>query len=210
VFGEGLAKAEAFVRLLEEQGVLRGLIGPREVPKLWERHVLNSAVIGEGIAEGASVIDIGSGAGFPAIPLVIARPDLDVTVIEPMQRRIDWLTEVNEKLELGMTVVRGRAEEKVVRKQVEPADVVTSRAVAPLDRLASWSLPLTRIGGYMLALKGMSVQEEFEEHAKAIARFGGAEYRVEQCGVGVLEVPTTVAIISRVELASERSKKKRR
>lgn len=109
----------------------RGLIGPREVDRLWDRHLLNSAVVGERIPKGATVVDVGSGAGLPGIPLAIARPDLELTLVEPMARRVEWLTEVIEELELDVRVTRGRAEERAVRAEIGTVDVVTARAVAP-------------------------------------------------------------------------------
>lgn len=198
VFGEHVERAEAFVRLLAHHGVERGLIGPREVDRLWERHVLNSAVIGERIPEGARVIDVGSGAGLPGIPLAIGRPDLDIVLLEPMARRVDWLTEIAEALELPVTIERGRAEEKAVRSRIGTADVVTARAVAPLARLATWCLPLVRPAGTLLALKGAGAEAEIERDREAVRKAGGGEPRLARCGVGVLDTPTTVVLIERV------------
>ncbi|WP_167109770.1 16S rRNA (guanine(527)-N(7))-methyltransferase RsmG [Amycolatopsis viridis] len=198
VFGDGLERAVEFAGMLERYGVERGLIGPREVDRLWDRHLLNSAVIGERIDTGAKVIDVGSGGGFPGVPLAIARPDLDVVLIEPMARRADWLNEVIETLDLDVIVERGRAEEKVLRKRIGTADVVTSRAVAPLARLAAWCLPLVREGGMMLAVKGVSAQDEIARDASAVARVGGGAPAVFECGVGVLDTPTTVVRVERV------------
>ncbi|AIJ27161.1 16S rRNA (guanine(527)-N(7))-methyltransferase RsmG [Amycolatopsis methanolica] len=201
VFGDGLDQAVAFAEMLERFGVERGLIGPREVERLWDRHLLNSAVVGERIADGLRVIDVGSGAGFPGVPLAIARPDLDVVLVEPMARRLDWLNEVADTIKLDVTVVRGRAEEKALRERVGTADVVTSRAVAPLARLAGWCLPLVREGGMMLAVKGASARDEVARDAKAVARVGGSAPTVSECGVGVLETPTTVVRVERVRSA---------
>ncbi|OXM74524.1 MULTISPECIES: 16S rRNA (guanine(527)-N(7))-methyltransferase RsmG [Amycolatopsis] len=201
VFGDGLGQAVQFAEMLERYGVQRGLIGPREVERLWDRHLLNSAVIGEHIDSGVRVIDVGSGAGFPGVPLAIARPDLDLVLVEPMARRADWLNEVAESIKLDVTVVRGRAEEKALRERVGAADVVTSRAVAPLARLAGWCLPLVREGGMMLAVKGASARDEVARDAKAVARVGGGAPTVSECGVGVLETPTTVVRVERVRSA---------
>ncbi|WP_104479462.1 16S rRNA (guanine(527)-N(7))-methyltransferase RsmG [Actinokineospora auranticolor] len=210
VFGERLGVAEGFVRLLAEHGVERGLIGPREVERLWDRHVLNSAVVGEAIPEGAVVVDVGSGAGLPGVPLAIARPDLSVTLVEPMARRVAWLDEVVETLALSsVTVVRGRAEEPAVRSRVLGADVVTARAVAPLAKLAGWCLPLVRQGGHLVALKGASAAEEIDRDRAAVARVGGGEPRVEVLGGAVLEVPTTVVLIERVKPATGRERPRR-
>jgi 16S rRNA (guanine527-N7)-methyltransferase len=210
VFGDGLAGAEQFAELLERHGVERGLIGPREVERIWERHLLNSAVIGERIPAGTSVVDVGSGAGLPGVPLALARPDLHITLLEPMARRAEWLTEVTEQLGLEMTVLRGRAEERSIRNEIGPVDVVTARAVAPLARLAGWCLPLLREGGMMLALKGASAREEISRDATAVARVGGGTPTVSECGVGLLETPTTVVIVERIRAQTPVKAKRRR
>lgn len=198
VFGERLNLAEAYASTLSTKGIERGLIGPREVGRIWERHVLNSAVLGEAIPHGARVIDVGSGAGLPGIPLSIARPDLDVILLEPLLRRTRFLDEVSVELGLSVRVVRGRAEDGDIVRSIGGADVVTSRAVAPLGKLAAWSLPLVKVGGSMRALKGASVSEEIERDAQQIARSGGGKASVELVGEGVLEEPTHVVVIPRV------------
>ncbi|NUT49348.1 MAG: 16S rRNA (guanine(527)-N(7))-methyltransferase RsmG [Saccharothrix sp.] len=210
VFGDQYDKAAAFTALLTEHGVERGLIGPREVDRLWERHILNSAVVAEVVPEGARVVDVGSGAGLPGIPLAIARPDLDLTLLEPMARRVAWLTECVEALDLKVTVLRGRAEEGPVRAQLSDSDVVTARAVAPLERLTRWCLPLLRPGGRLVALKGESAAEELERDAEAVRRAGGIRPRVITCGGAVLELPTTVVLVERDEQASRREGARRR
>ncbi|HVW43764.1 MAG TPA: 16S rRNA (guanine(527)-N(7))-methyltransferase RsmG, partial [Amycolatopsis sp.] len=174
MFGDRLDGAVRYAELLREHGVERGLIGPREVDRLWDRHLLNSAVIAECIPRGATVVDVGSGAGLPGIPLALARPDLEIALVEPMARRVEWLDEVVYELALGVTVVRGRAEERAIRRRLGLVDVVTARAVAPLARLAGWCLPLLREGGMMLALKGVSAREEVARDAVAVARSGGS------------------------------------
>ncbi|MFP7365354.1 16S rRNA (guanine(527)-N(7))-methyltransferase RsmG [Corynebacterium callunae] len=198
LFGDNLDKAIAYHESLASDGSIRGFIGPREVPRLWDRHILNCGVIGEAMDEGISVADIGSGAGLPGIPLAIARPDLKITLIEPLLKRSVYLNEVKEALGLdNVTVIRGRAEEKAVRKQVGLVDVVTSRAVAPLGKLAGWSLPLTKIGGRMIAMKGSSVAEEIERDAKEIRKAGGADVAVFEVGAALLSEPTTLISIRR-------------
>lgn len=192
VFGDALPAAQRFAELLAATGVERGLIGPREVDRLWDRHLLNSAVVGERIPERARVVDLGSGAGLPGIPLILARPDLDVTLLEPMARRVAWLEEIVDALELSATVVRGRAEEPSIRRRLAGADVVTARAVAPLDRLWGWSAPLLRAGGRLVALKGESADAEVARDGATVARAGGGHLTVDRCGVGVLDVPTTI------------------
>lgn len=193
IFGERLPLAQAYHELLATDGSTRGFIGPREVPRLWERHLLNCAVIGEAMEEFSTVADIGSGAGLPGIPLAIARPDLSITLIEPLLKRSVFLGEVKEKLELSnVTVIRGRAEE--VRGQMDPVDVVTSRAVAPLGKLAKWSLPLVAPGGRMIAMKGASVEEELTRDAQVIKKAGGTDAKIYTVGA-LLEQPTTVISI---------------
>lgn len=200
LFGENLDKAVAYHHSLATDGSERGFIGPREVPRLWDRHILNCAVIGEAMPQGATVADIGSGAGLPGIPLALARPDLKIILIEPLLKRSVYLGEVKERLGLdNVTVIRGRAEEKAVRKQLGSVDVVTSRAVAPLGRLAGWSLPLARKGGAMIAMKGSSVGEELERDAAEIARAGGGEGEIIQVGAELLEEPTTLIRIPRIK-----------
>ena len=135
-----LPLAVAYADLLATEGVVRGLIGPREAPRLWDRHLLNCAVLGEAVPQDATVCDIGSGAGLPGLVLAIARPDLRVTLVEPLLRRTTFLEEVVSALSLPhVEVVRGRADDL---HGVRTFDVVTSRAVAPLERLLQWSMPL--------------------------------------------------------------------
>ncbi|WP_345069871.1 16S rRNA (guanine(527)-N(7))-methyltransferase RsmG [Phytohabitans flavus] len=199
IFGDRLDRAVAYADLLATEGVVRGLIGPREAPRIWDRHLLNCAVVAELIPKGASVVDVGSGAGLPGIVLAVARPDLMVTLVEPLARRTAFLAEVVAELDLDRTVevVRARAEEVAGRS---PADIVTARAVAPLDRLAIWCLPLAAIGGRLLALKGASAADEVAEHRDAVGRLGGATPVVRQCGVDLIDPPTTV-----VEIVRERA-----
>ena len=196
VFGERLGLARDFARLLVTDGVVRGLIGPREAPRIWERHLINCAVVTEMIPMGASVVDVGSGAGLPGIVLAVARPDLSITLVEPLARRTAFLTDAVAALGLEATVqvVRGRAED-VVDGPPAGADVVTARAVAPLDRLAGWCLPLARVGGRLLAFKGASAADEVAEHRAAVAELGGSEPTVHTCGDGLIDPPTTVVEI---------------
>jgi 16S rRNA (guanine527-N7)-methyltransferase len=195
VFGPRLALAERYAELLATDGVLRGLIGPREAPRLWDRHLLNCAVVGELIAEGSDVIDVGSGAGLPGVVLAIARPDLSLILLEPLARRVTFLEEVVGELGLtNVTVVRGRAEESIGRLS---APVVTARAVAPLDRLATWCLPLVAAGGRLLAMKGSAAAEEIAESGSALRRAGGGAPRIFECGKGVVDPPTVVVEVPR-------------
>jgi len=190
-----LELAEDFVSVLASDGVLRGLIGPREVSRLWERHLLNCAVVADLIPRGARVIDVGSGAGLPGIPLALVRPDLDITLLEPMARRTAFLHEAVGRLGLtGVEVVRGRAEDWAPRPL---ADVVTARAVAPLGRLAAWCLPLLRPAGHLLAIKGASAAAEVAASAGDVARAGGCRTQLRVCGVGVIDPPATVVDIAK-------------
>lgn len=191
VFGSRLPLAQKYHDSLATDGSTRGFIGPREVPRLWERHLINCAVVGEVMPQNATLIDVGSGAGLPGIPLAIARPDLTITLIEPLLKRSTYLNEVVDLLGLdNVTVIRGRAEEGPVKKAVNGADIVTSRAVAPLGKLAKWSLPLVRKGGEMIALKGSSVHEELERDAADIKRAGGGKAEVMTIhGTTIIRVP---------------------
>lgn len=191
VFGDRYADAVRYAELLAEAGVQRGLIGPREVPRLWERHLLNCAVLSEVVPEGVTVCDVGSGAGLPGIPLALVREDLKITLLEPLLRRTTFLTEVVELLGLDhVTVVRGRAEE--VMGALAPVHVVTARAVAPLDRLATWGIPLLRPYGEMLALKGDTAEEELKASATALSKLGAVETSILHVGEGVVDPLSTV------------------
>ena len=191
VFGPAVDAAAEYARLLATEGTVRGLIGPREVPRLWERHLLNSAAIASLVPVGARVVDVGSGAGLPGIPLALARPDLTVTLLEPLARRVAFLTECVHRLRLErVTVVRGRAEEDPIRRQLGGADVVTARAVAPLDKLAGWCLPLLRPGGLLLAMKGSTAAAEL---AATGPLPGAADALLTQAG----DPPATVIVVTR-------------
>jgi 16S rRNA (guanine527-N7)-methyltransferase len=194
IFGPSLDGAIAYADLLASAGVERGLIGPREVPRLWERHLLNCAVMSPAIEPDASVADIGSGAGLPGLVLALCRPDLLVTLVEPMLRRVRFLEEAVSNLGLErVEIVRARAEELKVGHGY---DVVTARALAPLDRLGKWCLPLVRTGGTLLALKGESATAELEAAFSTLQRLGATDAHVAIYGEGVLEVPTRVVVIS--------------
>ncbi|MDH6569144.1 16S rRNA (guanine527-N7)-methyltransferase [Streptomyces sp. SAI-117] len=191
VFGDRFEDAVRYAELLAEAGVQRGLIGPREVPRLWERHLLNCAVLSEVVPEGVTVCDVGSGAGLPGIPLALVREDLKITLLEPLLRRTTFLTEVVELLGLDhVTVVRGRAEE--VMGKLTPVHVVTARAVAPLDRLATWGVPLLRPYGEMLALKGDTAEEELKAAGTALSKLGAVGTSILHVGEGVVDPQSTV------------------
>ncbi|CAM4002056.1 16S rRNA (guanine(527)-N(7))-methyltransferase RsmG [Helcobacillus massiliensis] len=239
LFGRNLPLAERYARLLQTKGAEQGLIGPREVDRIWERHVLNCALMVRALetpqgADGAAasdgsaassgsgtsaesadsaaalpepvrtLADVGSGAGLPGLVLAIARPDIDITLIETMQRRCIWLEETLEDLAAldeedfvgtqlpQVTVVRARAEELHGEQEF---DVVTARAVAALDKLAKWTLPLVRVGGRLVALKGQSAPQEIEKAQKTLQRLGGENARIELIRAEGIEVPTTVVSV---------------
>ncbi len=188
VFAGRLDMASRYAEILATDGVVRGLIGPRETPRLWDRHLLNCAVLEEVIAPGATVCDIGSGAGLPGIVLAIVRADLTVTLVEPLLRRTTFLAEVVDELGLdNVSVVRARAD---ALHGAERFDVVTSRAVAALPRLLDWSLPLVSPTGEVVALKGSNVGSEVAEAEVVLRARGCAPARVVQLGQGRVSEPT--------------------
>jgi 16S rRNA (guanine527-N7)-methyltransferase len=191
VFASRLPMAEQYADLLATEGVTRGLIGPREVPRLWDRHILNSAAVLPRVPQGSTVADVGSGAGLPGLVWAIGRPDLRVSLIEPLLRRTVFLEEVVSALGLdNVTVVRARAEDVK-----ETYDVVTARAVAPLDRLGRWCLPLVRSGGVLLALKGRTAEEEVTASTATLHRLGATTIVVTTYGTD--GVPTTVVEVTK-------------
>ena len=193
-----LPLAERYAELLATEGVVRGLIGPREAPRLWDRHLLNCAVLAEVLPKSASVADVGSGAGLPGVVLAIARPDLRVILVEPLLRRTRFLDEVVEALGLQaqVEVVRGRAEDLAGSRTF---DVVTARAVAPLDRLARWCLPLVDAKGELIAMKGASARTEVEAARPALTALGCADPVVVELGMEVLAEPTWAVRLLRPE-----------
>lgn len=191
IFGDRLELAQRYTEHLATSGIVRGLIGPREAPRLWERHVLNCAVVQELIAPDARVVDVGSGAGLPGLCLAIARPDLAITLVEPLERRVTWLEEIVADLGLdNVTVLRARAEQ--AKGQVGQVDVVTARAVSALTGLVDITLPLLKGRGELLALKGRSADEEMKKASKKFKRFGVRDSEVITVGSELLEEPTTV------------------
>ncbi len=195
VYGPALESISHYVDILTSRGIDYGLIGPREADRVWHRHVLNSAALTGLVPTGARLVDVGSGAGLPGLPLAILRPDLEVSLLEPLLRRTRFLTEAVAELGLAdrVRVVRGRAEE-----HRETYEVVTARAVAPLPRLVPWCAPLRELDGIVLALKGSSAGDEVRAATDVLAK---ARLRAE-----VLELrahpraePTTV-----VRLAADR------
>lgn len=200
IFGDRLDLAKRYVEHLATSGIERGLIGPREVPRLWNRHVLNCAVVAQLIPEGSRVADVGSGAGLPGLCLAIARKDLQLTLIEPLERRVTWLEEVVMDLGLdNVEIRRSRAEQAFGTVE---CDVVTARAVSALNTLAPLTIPLLEGKGQLLAIKGRSAEEEIAKAAKTIKKLGGVETEVLTAGAGILDEPTTVV---RVKVAARRS-----
>ena len=189
VFGPALEGARAFARMLATRGVERGLIGPHEVPRLWDRHLLNCAVVADLIdSQYRILVDIGSGAGLPGIVLALIRPELSVTLLEPMERRCRFLSECVAELGLAnASVLRGRAEETALR-----ADVATARAVAPLDRLAEMAVHVVRPGGMVLAIKGRTAVDELSKARPVLRRIGARGAQVVYAGEGKVIPATTV------------------
>jgi 16S rRNA (guanine527-N7)-methyltransferase len=188
-----------YAELLATTGVEAGLIGPREVPRLWSRHILNCAVV---VDPGASfvpadslVADVGSGAGLPGLVWAISRPDLRIVCLEPLLRRSDFLTRCVQELDLAsnVTVVRSRAEDA----EGDRYPVVTARAVAPLGKLLGWTVPLLSIGGRLVALKGASAADEVAEAADVARELGVQDLWIAQAGAGIVEPPTTLVLGTR-------------
>jgi 16S rRNA (guanine527-N7)-methyltransferase len=195
VFGEAIGQAGRYAELLATDGVTRGLIGPRETDRLWERHLLNCAMVAELLPEHGELVDIGSGAGLPGVVLAMLRPSLQVILLEPLLRRSVFLEECVAELGLSnAVVVRARAEEKAAA-QIK-ADVATARAVAPLDRLTDWAARLLRPGGQLLAIKGQSAAEEIAAARPVLSRLGVQSAEVLQAGNGrVISATTVVRVV---------------
>lgn len=206
ILGDRLPLAMGYAELLATTGIEHGLIGPRETPRLWDRHILNCAVLEILLPHRSRVIDIGSGAGLPGLVLAIARPDLQITLVEPMKRRTGWLEKAVDELGLlQVSVLRGRAEDYAGRLQ---APVVTARALARLDQLCRLSWPLLPVGGRLLALKGRTAPGELERDLPRMRRLGVASAEVVETGVDVIEPPSRVISVVRAE--APRSARRRR
>jgi 16S rRNA (guanine527-N7)-methyltransferase len=209
IFGDSLGTARRYAELLATDGVTRGLIGPRETERLWERHLLNCAVVAELLPERGSLVDIGSGAGLPGVVLAMLRPSLQVTLLEPLLRRSVFLEECVAELGLAnATVLRARAEEKAAARI--GADVATARAVAPLDRLVGWAAPLLRPGGQLLAIKGQSAADELAAARPALSRLGVRSAEVLQAGHGrVVSATTVIRVVMEAHGREERASAQR-
>ena len=188
IFGARIEQARGYFRALVRDGDLLGLLGPREMPKLWTRHILNSAVVAELVPDGKTVADVGSGAGLPGIPMALAQPNSHFTLIEPMERRSDWLKLMVDELGLtNVTVQRARAEEVG-----DVFDIVTARAVSALPKLLKMCVPLTKHGGEVVALKGSKAGEEIEESKKLQKKLGIESFEIVKVGGQFLAEPTLV------------------
>jgi 16S rRNA (guanine527-N7)-methyltransferase len=210
IFGSRVELAQRYAGLLADTGVDWGLLGPHEVDRIWERHLLNCGVVAELLQPGERIADIGSGAGLPGLALAIAEPELDVVLIESLLRRSEFLRMAVTELGLDVEVLRGRAEDAAVRESVGGRDAVVSRAVAPLDKVARWSMALLRPGGRMLAIKGERAADELREHRRVMASLGATDARVVECGVEHLSPPTTVVVARRGRPTPIRDVRRRR
>lgn len=191
VFSSRLDVAARYAEILATDGVVKGLIGPREVPRIWDRHIMNSAVVVPRIPQSATVADVGSGAGLPGLVWAIARPDLQVTLVEPLLRRTKFLEEAVVDLQLeNVSVLRSRAEDVA-----GTFDVVTARAVAALDKLGRWCMPMVRPGGVLLAMKGRTAADEVATSTATLHRLGATSIVVTTYENG--EVPTTVVEVTK-------------
>jgi 16S rRNA (guanine527-N7)-methyltransferase len=190
VFGTTLPLAERYVQMLAGPGVIRGLLGPREVPRLWTRHVLNCAAVADLVPRPSALIDLGSGAGLPGIVLALLLPDVQVTLLERMERRSLFLDECVQELGLRNAQVYRATAEEVAGKLA--ADVVTARAVAPLDRLAGLAAGLVRPGGLILAVKGAAAEEEVAQARPVLRRLGMRDVAVVRAGDGKVDRAATV------------------
>jgi 16S rRNA (guanine527-N7)-methyltransferase len=206
--GDAWDRAQAYAELLAGPGVVRGLLGPREVPRIWDRHLLNCAVVAEAIPQDVHLVDIGSGAGLPGVVLAIVRPDLTVTLLEPLLRRTVFLEECVETLKLGnVEVLRGRAEELHGKRQF---DVAVARAVAPLDRLLTWSMALLPEGGELIAMKGERAAEELAAAEPRLKALGVRSAELVTVGRGKVEPPATLVRVVAGRAPEQKRRRRRR
>ncbi|MEO3892076.1 16S rRNA (guanine(527)-N(7))-methyltransferase RsmG [Nonomuraea sp. B5E05] len=205
--GEAWGRANTYAELLAGPGVVRGLLGPREVPRIWDRHLLNCAVVAEVVPPGVRLVDIGSGAGLPGLVLAIVRPDITVTLLEPLLRRTVFLQECVDTLKLGnVEVLRGRAEELAGKREY---DIASARAVAPLERLLRWAMPLLCEGGELIAMKGERAAGELAEAEAELRATGARTAELVTVGRGKVEPPATLVRVV-AGRAPERAGRRRR
>jgi 16S rRNA (guanine527-N7)-methyltransferase len=199
LFGDRLPLAIRYAHLLTTVGIEHGLIGPRERERIWDRHLLNCAVVADLLPRSVRLVDVGSGAGLPGLVLAIRRPDLSVDLVEPLQRRVNFLIMAVTELGLASSVRvhHGRAEDSVIRTAVGESGWVTARAVAPLARLVGWCLPLLTPGGQLLALKGSSAAVELDRDGASVHRAGGMAGQVIECDIPGMDVPSRLIVIRR-------------
>lgn len=208
LFGMSFGAIRHFATMLEEEGELRGLIGPRELPRLWSRHLVNSAALLDFIPSRAQVLDVGSGAGFPGLVIAIARPDVDVHLVEPMTRRCEWLADVAEEIGLdNVTIHEAQAQE--LRGQGQ-ADIVTARAVANVRKLLPICMPLVQPGGKVLALKGRRVQQEVDDALSIFAQHAVADYHIHEVPSVMEDESTMVLELVKARDMRQRSHQKKR
>jgi 16S rRNA (guanine527-N7)-methyltransferase len=210
VFGPAADDAVIYATVLSTEGVRRGLLGPNEPPRLWQRHVLNCAAVAELIPRRRQVCDLGSGAGLPGIPVALARPDLAVDLVEPMQRRSRFLEEVRGRLAAGerMRVVRGRAPE-VANLLIPRPTVVVARAVAPLGVLVGWALPLLDSGGELFAIRGGRAADEVRSARSTVRAYGGEGVQIHRCGAAYLAEPAIVVRVAKRSAPARASRGRR-
>lgn len=195
LFGDRVDQLHRYAGLLTTVGIERGLVGPRETDRIWDRHLLNSAAMAPLLPTSGSVLDVGSGAGLPGVPLALARPDLAVVLLEPLLRRATFLQEVVDELGLANVRVRRARAEEVAGD--ERADAVVSRAVAPLPKLLSWCLPLTRPGGAVLAMKGDRGADELAAAERSLPGLGVSAWGLEEVGAELGLDPVRVVRVVR-------------
>jgi 16S rRNA (guanine527-N7)-methyltransferase len=211
VFAANLPAAQRYAELLATDGVVRGLLGPREAARIWDRHLLNSAVVAELLPSAAQVVDVGSGAGLPGIPVALARPDLQLVLLEPLARRCAFLNEAVEELGLAgrVRVQRGRAPDAAAGWPFL-MDYALARAVAPLDRLVSWTMPLVAPGGELLAVRGERAGHELQAAQPGMARLGAGAGQVVELGAALLGAPVRVVRVPRKQTAGRKADRRGR